>query len=198
MPRIYAPKEDVNTRAGHVDFYNGAAAVDENAAHAIAFFDAAGCDIDYNKHELTVLDKLTREQINGISSYLGVALVPADTKAVVIRKIETDISREYLTALTVTSEAHGTTVGNTVLDVTLNGVGTEANEYYYKAAAVAAPVALYGDKIDSTWTLMTDGDTKGVKLTTGEFVTVVEAKKATGFIFAAGNAEIASKAEGAA
>lgn len=37
MPRIYAPKEDVNTRAGHVDFYNGAAAVDEDAAHAIAF-----------------------------------------------------------------------------------------------------------------------------------------------------------------
>ena len=192
MPRIYAPKEDVNTRAGHVDFYNGAAAVDEGATHAIAFFDAAGCGIDYNKHELTVLDKLTREQIDGISSYLGVALVSADTKAEVIRKIEGAISTKFITALTVTSTAHDTTVGNTVLAVTNGGVGTDANEYYYKAATVA-PAPLYGDKIDSTWTKMTSGAAAGVKLTTGEYVTIVEAKKATGFIFAAGNVVIDSK-----
>ena len=51
MPRIFAPKEDVNTLAGHVDFFNGAAAVDEDATHAIAFFTAAGCDMTTTKHE---------------------------------------------------------------------------------------------------------------------------------------------------
>jgi len=192
MPRIYAPKEDVNTRAGHVDFYNGAAAVDEDATHAIAFFDAAGCDIDYSKHELTVLDKLTRAQIDGISSYLGVALVSTDTKAEVIRKIEGAISTKFITALTVTSVEHSDTVGYTVLTVTAGGSAVDTNAYYYKAAAVA-PVALYGDKIDSTWTLMTSGAATGVKLTNGEFVTVVEAVKATGFIFAADDVVIDSK-----
>ena len=192
MPRIFAPKEDVNTLAGHVDFFNGAAAVDEDAAHAIALFTAAGCDIDYNKHELTALDKLPRAVLDEISLYLGVALTPGDGKYDVIRDIENAISTKYLTALTVTSEAHGTTVGNTVLTVTAGGKGGDTNGYYYKAAAVA-PAPLYGDKIDSTWTLMTSGAAAGVALTTGEFVTVVEAKKATGFIFASGSVEILSK-----
>jgi len=193
MPRIYAPKEDVSTLAGHVDFYNGAAAVDEDATHAIAFFTAAGCDIDYNKHELTALDKLPRAVLDEISLYLGVALTPGDGKYDVVRDIENSISTKYLTALTVTSVAHGTTVGNTVLTVTVGGVGGATNGYYYKAAAVA-PAPLYGDKIDSTWTLMTSGAAAGVALKTGDYVTVVEAKKATGFIFAAGNVEVASKA----
>lgn len=193
MPRIFAPKEDVNTLAGHVDFFNGAAAVDEDATHAIAFFTAAGCDIDYNKHELTALDKLPRDVLDDVSLYLGVALTPGDGKYDVVRDIENSISTKYLTVLTVTSVAHGATSGNTVLTVTVNGVGTAANGYYYKAAAVA-PAPLYGDKIDSTWTLMTSGAEAGVALTTGEFVTIVEAVKATGFIFAAGNDEVASKA----
>ena len=193
MPRIFAPKEDVNTLAGHVDFFNGAAAVDEDATHAIAFFTAAGCDIDYNKHELTALDKLPRDVLDDVSLYLGVALTPGDGKYDVVRDIENSISTKYLTVLTVTSVAHGATSGNTVLTVTVGGKGGETNGYYYKAAAVA-PAPLYGDKIDSTWTLMTSGAAAGVALTTGEFVTIVEAVKATGFIFAAGNDEVASKA----
>jgi hypothetical protein len=194
MPRIYAPKEDVNTLAGHVDFYNGAAAVDEDATHAIAFFTAAGCDIDYNKHELTALDKLPRAVLDEISLYLGVALTPGDGKYDVVRDIENSISTKYIKALTVTSVAHGTTVGNTVLSVTVGGTGGDTNGYYYKAAAVA-PAPLYGDKIDSTWTPMTSGAAAGVALKTGDYVTIVEAKKATGFIFAAGNVEVLSKAE---
>jgi len=137
MPRIYAPKEDVNTLAGHVDFFNGAAAVDEDAAHAIAFFTAAGCDIDNSKHELTALDKLPRAVLDEISLYLGVALTPLDGKYEVIRDIEDAISTKYLKVLTVTSTAHGTTDGNTVLDVTVNGTGGATNGYYYKAAAAA-------------------------------------------------------------
>ena len=192
MPRIFAPKEDYTSTQNLINFVNGAAAVKETDTEAVAYYTGLGCDIDYNKHELTALDKLPRAVLDEISLYLGVALVPADGKYEVIRKIEGAISTKFITALTVTSTAHGTTVGNTVLAVTAGGVGTEANEYYYKAAAVA-PVALYGDKIDSTWTKMTSGAEAGVKLTTGEYVTVVEAKKATGFIFAAGNVVIASK-----
>jgi len=197
MPRYFG-NENYNGDQGAVKWYNGAAAVDEDDTAAIAYLDAiTGIDKDTNKHELTALDKLPRDVLDDVASYLGVTLVDGDGKYDVVRDIEASISTKYITALTVTSTAHGTTVGNTVLAVTNGGVGTEANEYYYKAAVVA-PVALYGDKIDSTWTKMTSGAEAGVALTTGEFVTVVEAKKATGFIFAAGNAEIASKAEGAA
>jgi len=193
MPRYFG-NENYNGDQGAVKWYNGAAAVDEDDTAAIAYLDAiTGIDKDTNKHELTALDKLPRDVLNEISLYLGVALTPGDGKYEVIRDIEGAISTKYLGALTVTSVAHGTTVGNTVLTVTAGGVGGATNGYYYKAAAVA-PAPLYGDKIDSTWTLTTSGAAAGVKLTTGEFVTVVEAKKATGFIFAAGNVEIASKA----
>ena len=194
MPRIFAPKEDVSTSAGTVDFVNGAAAVAATETEAIALFTAAGCDIDTNKHELTALDVLPRATLDAISLYLGVALTPGDGKYDVVRDIENSISTKYLTALTVTSVAHGTTVGNTVLTVAAGGVGGATNGYYYKAA-VAAPAPLYGDQIDSTWTLMTSGAAAGVALTTGDFVTVVEAVKATGFIFASGNDEVASKGE---
>ena len=195
MPRIYAPKEDANTLAGHVDFFNGAAAVDEDAAHAIAFFDAAGCDIDYSKHELTVLDKLTREQIDGISSYLGVALDSADTKADVIRKIEGAISTEFLGVLTVDSVAHDSKDGFTVVTITESLTGT--NVHKYKVHATEAPAPLYGDEADSTWLPLTSGATGGLELTTDHKITVVECT-AAGFIVGRGNDTIASKAEGAA
>ena len=192
MPRYFG-NENYNGDQGVVKWYYGACAVDEDDAAAIAYLDAiTGVDKDANKHELTALDKLQRDVLDDVSLYLGVALVPADGKYDVIRKIEGAISTKYLTVLTVTSTAHDTTVGNTVLAVTANGVGTTANEYYYKAAA-AAPAPLYGDKIDSTWTKTTSGAAAGVALTTGQYVTVVEAKKATGFIFAAGSVVIASK-----
>ena len=193
MPRYFG-NENYNGDQGAVKWYNGAAAVDKDDTAAIAYLDAiTGVKKDANKHELTALDKLPRDVLDEISLYLGVALTQNDGKYDVVRDIENSISTKYLTVLTVTSTAHGTTDGNTVLAVTVNGTGVATNGYYYKAAAVA-PAPLYGDKIDSTWTLMTSGAAAGVKLTTGEFVTIVEAKKATGFVFAAGNDEVASKA----
>jgi hypothetical protein len=193
MPRYFG-NENYNGDQGAVKWYNGAAAVDEDDTAAIAYLDAiTGVDKDANKHELTALDKLPRDVLDDVSVYLGVALTPGDGKYEVVRDIENSISTKYLTALTVTSVAHGATSGNTVLTVTVGGKGGVTNGYYYKAG-VAAPAPLYGDKIDSTWTLTTSGAAAGVKLTTGEYVTVVEAQKTNGFIFAAGNAEIASKA----
>jgi hypothetical protein len=194
MPRYFG-NENYNGDQGVVKWYNGAAAVDEDDAAAIAFLDAiTGIKKDANKHELTALDKLPRDVLDDVSVYLGVALTPGDGKYDVVRDIENSISTKYIKALTVTSVAHGTTVGNTVLSVTVGGTGGDTNGYYYKAAAVA-PAPLYGDKIDSTWTPMTSGAAAGVALKTGDYVTIVEAKKATGFIFAAGNVEVLSKAE---
>ena len=190
MPRIFAPKEDVNTLAGHVDFFNGAAAVDEDAAHAIAFFTAAGCVIDYNKHELTALDKLPRDVLDEISLYLGVALVPADGKYEVIRKIEGAISTEFIGTITVSSAAHSSEVGQTT--VTISGTAGDGNAYYYKTAKDTAPAPLYGDKADSTWTVCTSPFSFAPTATHNK-ITVVKAVVATGFILAKGSDDIKTK-----
>jgi len=190
MPRIYAPKEDVNTLAGYVDFFNGAAAVDEDATHAIAFFTAAGCDIDYNKHELTALDKLPRDVLDEISLYLGVALTPNDGKYDVIRDIENSISTKYITTVTATSAAHSSEVGQTT--VTITGAAGDGNAYYYKTAKDTAPAPLYGDKADSTWTVCTSPFSFKPTATHNK-ITVVKAVVATGFILARGSADITTK-----
>lgn len=190
MPRIFAPKEDVSTLAGHVDFYNGAAAVDEDATHAIAFFTAAGCDIDYNKHELTALDKLPRDVLNDVASYLGVTLTPGEDKYAVVRNIETSISTKYLGAVTATSAAHATEVGQTT--VTITGAAGAGNAYYYKTAKDTAPAPLYGDKVDSTWKVCTS-PFSFTPTATHNKITVVKAVVATGFILASGNDDITTK-----
>ena len=186
MPRIYAPKEDTNTLAGAVDFYNGAAAVAEDAADAIALFTAAGCDIDYNKHELTALDKLPRDVLDEISLYLGVALTPGDGKYEVIRDIEGAISTKYLGTITPTSAAHASEVGQTT--VTMAAVAGQGNTLYYKTG-VAAPAPLYGDKVDSTWTAFTS-PVSFKPTDTHLHITTVEAVTATGFILKSGTDEL--------
>lgn len=182
MPRIYAPKEDVSTLAGHVDFFNGAAAVAEDATEAIALFTAAGCDIDYNKHELTALDKLPRAVLDDVASYLGVTLVPGDGKYDVVRDIETSISTKYLGTITPTSAAHASEVGQTT--VTMAAAAGQGNTLYYKTG-VAAPAPLYGDKVDSTWTAFTS-PVSFKPTATHLHITTVEAVTATGFILKSG------------
>ena len=191
MPRIYAPKEDVNTLAGHVDFFNGAAAVDEDAAHAIAFFTAAGCDIDYSKHGLTALDKLPRAVLDDVASYLGVTLTPGEDKYAVVRNIETSISTKYIGAVTVSSAAHSSEQGQTT--VTITGAAGDGNAYYYKTAKDTAPAPLYGDKVDSTWTVCTALIFSFTPTATHNKITVVKAVVATGFILARGSADITTK-----
>ena len=188
MPRIYAPKEDVNTLAGHVDFYNGAAAVDEDAAHAIAFVTAAGCDIDYNKHELTALDKLPRDVLDEISLYLEVTPTPGESKYAVVRKIEGAISTKFIDEISVASAAHAETSGQTT--VTITGAAGDGNAYYYKTAKDTAPALLYGDKVDSTWTVCTALVFSFKPKAAHNKITVVKAVTATGFISAIGNADI--------
>ena len=185
MPRIFSALEG-STSAGFVDFVNGAAAVPAAATSAIAHFTAAGYTIDTNKNTLTAMDTMTRAQIDGISAYLGVALVPADTKAQVIRKIEVAVSALKIFTLTVTStktaEANKSTIAVT------NPAKGATNIYKYKAA-VAAPVLLYGDEPDATWKTFTSGAVI-TPLTDGEHIAVVECNAAGDFVLGYGTIEI--------
>lgn len=189
MPRIYAPRE-VSTLAGATDFVNGAAAVAEDAADAIALFTAAGCVIDNSKHELTELDKLPRAVVDNFCEYLGTALTPGDGKFDVIRDIEASLSAKYITALTVTSVAHGTTVGNSVVTVT-TAKSDAANKHYYKVSDAALTTVLYGDEIDSTWTEFTSAAAAGLAVTNDKYINVAEA--AGDFIIGFGSVQIDSK-----
>lgn len=191
MPRIFAPNETYNSTAGAVDFVNGAAAVSEKSANAIALFTALGFDVDHNKNILTALDTLTADQIRALCDYQGIAYLPADDKYAVIRKFETSVSTAKLGALTVASVAHGATMGKTVITVTEPLTGT--NVHKYKTNAAIAPAPLYGDIADSTWTVMTSGAVAGITATTGHLITVVECDVLTGFIYKSGNDTVASK-----
>ena len=185
MPRIFSSLEG-STNAGFVDFVNGAAAVPATATSAIAYFTGAGYTMDTSKNALTVMDTMTRAQIDGISSYLGVALVPADTKAQVIRKIETAVSVLKRGTLTVTS-TNTLVEGESVIAVTDPAKGA-TNIYKYKAAAAASPL-LYGDTPDSTWKTFTSGATL-TSLTTGHHCSVVECNAAGTFVYNYGDVVI--------
>jgi hypothetical protein len=190
MPRYFG-NETYNGDQGAVKWYNGACAVAEDDTAAIAFLGAIhGITEDTNKHELTVLDKLTREQIDGISSYLGVPLVSTDTKAQVIRKIEGEISTKFIDEITVASAAHESEAGQTT--ITITGAAGEGNAYYYKTAKDTAPAPLYGDKADSTWTVCTSPFSFEPTATHNK-ITVVKAVVATGFILARGSDDITTK-----
>jgi hypothetical protein len=186
MPRIFAPKEDYNATQGYVDFVNGAAALPSTATAGIAYFTDEGFTVDTSKNALTAMDELTREQIDGISSYLGVALDPADTKAQVIRKIETAVSTLKIGTLTVTT-TDTEVLGESVIAVTNPAKGA-TNIYKYKAAAAASPL-LYGDTPDSTWKTFASGDTLA-GLSTGHHCSVVECNAAGTFVYNYGDVVI--------
>jgi len=193
MPRIFAPNEEYTSTQNYLNFTNGAAAVAATDTDAIAYFTAEDCTIDNSKHKLTVMDTMTRAQINGISAYLGGALDPDDTKAEVIRKIETAVSALKLVPLTVASVPHESKDGFTVITVSEALTGT--NVHKYKVHATDAPTPLYGDEADSTWLPLTSGATGGIELTTGHKITVVACTTA-GFIVGSGNDTVDSKPTG--
>ena len=191
MPRIFAPNEDYTSTQNYLNFTNGAAAVAATDTDAIAYFTAESYTIDDSKHELTVMDTMTRAQINGISAYRGVALESTDTKAQVIRKIEGAISTKFIDEITVSSLAHDSDVGQTT--VTITGDAGAGNAYYYKTAKNTAPAKLYGDKVDSTWKVCTALIFSFEPTATHNKITVVKAVVATGFIIAIGNDDIVTK-----
>lgn len=191
MPRYFG-NENYNGDQGVVKWYNGACAVDEDDTAAIAFLDAiTGIDKDENKHELTALDKLPRDVLDDVASYLGVTLTPGEDKYDVVRNIETSISTKYIGAITATSAAHASEVGQTT--VTITGAAGAGNAYYYKTAKDTAPAPLYGDKVDSTWTACTTSPFSFTPTATHNKITVVKAVVATKFILASGSDDITTK-----
>lgn len=189
MPRYFG-NENYNGDQGAVKWYNGACAVDEDDTAAIAYLDAiTGIDKDTNKHELTALDKLPRDVLDDVASYLGVTLVPGDGKYDVVRDIENSISIKYIGTITPTSAAHASDDGKTTVSMAA-GAG-QGNTLYYKTG-VAAPTPLYGDKVDSTWTAFTS-PVSFTPTATHLHITTVEAVTATGFILKSGTDNLTVK-----
>lgn len=189
MPRVFSTDPHYNSSQGHVDFVNGAAALPASATGAIAYFTAEGFTIDTSKNALTPYDTLTLAQIRAICDFLGCAYLVGDTKAQVIRKLETSLSAKYIGALTVASIA-GTASGDTNITVTEALTGT--NVHKYKTHATTAPAILYGDHVDATWLALTSG--ADITATTGHKIAVVECDPVTGFVYKRGTANITSKA----
>ena len=184
MPRYFG-NENYNGDQGAVKWYNGAAAVDKDDTAAIAYLDAiTGVDKDANKHELTVLDKLTREQVDQIAAYLGIAPTPGDGKMDVIRDIEGYVSTIELDVLTVTSVA-GTASGDTKVTVTGQGTG----QLVYKISE-AALTPLYMDSA-AGWTEFADGD--DITAASGTYVNVAEVDE-NGYILGFGSKVVVAKA----
>ena len=100
-----------------------------------------------------------------------------------------DFSGGTLSSITVTSAA-GTGAGKT--DVSLSGYTPKSGETYAYKIAASAPAAFYGMVLDNTWTTATF-PLDELTATTGQKITVVS-KDAFGYVVAAGNTTIASKA----
>lgn len=100
-----------------------------------------------------------------------------------------DFSGGTLSSITVTSVA-GTGAGKT--DVSLSGYTPKSGETYAYKIAASAPAAFYGMVLDNTWTTATF-PLDELTATTGQKITVVS-KDAFGYVVAAGNTTIASKA----
>lgn len=100
-----------------------------------------------------------------------------------------DFSGGTLSSITVTS-AEGTGSGKT--DVSLSGYTPKSGETYAYKIAASAPAAFYGMVLDNTWTTATF-PLDELTATTGQKITVVS-KDAFGYVVAAGNTTIASKA----
>lgn len=181
MPRIFAVKDDYTSiDAG---FVNGAGDVPVTDTAAIAWYTANGFTVDTSKNTLTVFDTLTEDQIRAICAYTGVTVLAGDTKAQVIRKLETGISTDTLISLTVTS-VQTAEAGHSTITVTAPAKAVGTNIYKYKSAA-AAPTLLYGDCPDTTWTTFASG-ADITPLTTGHHIAVVECDATGAFVYGYG------------
>lgn len=149
MPRIYSGNEK-HECCGGVEFEKG---VGIAAADADTSYFAADYVVDTSKSQRTVFDDMTAAQLRQITSILQLTIdqgTTPDTKQVLVRAIETQLSSKYRAAVTVSS-AVGTGVGDTA--ITITGAGT----YKYKTSATTAVNALYLDDV-SNWDDIATGD----------------------------------------
>jgi len=182
MPRIYAPNEEHTIAWGAVDFVNGVSAV--AADSDTSFFEAEGYGVDNSKHVVTVLDLLTRTQLEAICNYLGVSYTADDTKQEIVRALETSFSTKYLAAVVVASTA-GAEDGTS--DIAITGAGT----YKYKTAATTAPALLFMAYPDDTWLDIETGD--DITPTEGHDKITVVKLNAGGYVIGLGSDDITVK-----
>lgn len=151
MPRIYSDNEKhENLWCGGVKFDKG---VGIATADADTSYFTADYVVDTSKSQRTVFDDMTAAQLRQVASILQLTIdqsTTPDTKQVLVRAIETELSSKYRVAVTVAS-AVGTEVGDTA--ITITGVGT----YKYKTSATTAVNALYLDDV-SDWVDIATGD----------------------------------------
>lgn len=151
MPRIYSDNEKhENLWCGGVNFEKG---VGIAAADADTSYFTADYVVDTSKSQRTVFDDMTAAQLRQITSILQLTIdqgTTPDTKQVLVRAIETQLSSKYRAAVTVSSAA-GTKIGDTA--ITITGAGT----YKYKTSVTTAVNALYLDDV-SDWDDIATGD----------------------------------------
>lgn len=151
MPRIYSDNEThENLWCGGVNFEKG---VGIATADADTSYFTADYVVDTSKSQRTVFDDMTAAQLRQVASILQLTIdqsTTPDTKQVLARAIETELSSKYRAAVTVASAA-GTEVGDTA--ITITGAGT----YKYKTSATTAVNALYLDDV-SDWGDIATGD----------------------------------------
>lgn len=151
MPRIYSDNEK------HENLWRGGVNFEKGVGIAAADADTSYFDTDYvvdtSKSQRTVFDDMTAAQLRQITSTLQLTIdqgTTPDTKQVLVRAIETQLSSKYRAAVTVSSAA-GTAIGDTAISIT--GAGT----YKYKTSATTAVNALYLDDV-SDWDDIATGD----------------------------------------
>ena len=151
MPRIYSDNEKhKNLWCGGVNFEEGVGIAAADAG--TSYFDTDYV-VDTSKSQRTIFDDMTGAQLRQITSILQLTIdqgTTPDTKQVLVRAIETQLSSKYRAAVTVSSAA-GTEIGDTAISIT--GAGT----YKYKTSATTAVNALYLDDV-SDWDDIATGD----------------------------------------
>ena len=182
MPRIYSDNEKhENLWCGGVKFDKG---VGIAAAGADTSYFTADYVIDTAKSHRTIFDDMTGAQLRQIASILKLTIdqdaTTPDTKQVLVRAIETELSSTYRAAVTVASKA-GTEVGET--EITITGAGT----YKYKTSASTAVNALYLDDV-SDWNNIKTGDK--IKPTADHDKIAVCSVDANGLVIGYGSANI--------
>ena len=151
MPRIYSDNEKhENLWCGGIKFDKG---VGIATADADTSYFTADYVVDTSKSQRTIFDDMTGAQLRQITSILQLTIdqgTTPDTKQVLVRAIETQLSSKYRATVTVSSAA-GTAIGDTAISIT--GAGT----YKYKTSVTTAVDALYLDDV-SDWDDIATGD----------------------------------------
>ncbi|MEI8200745.1 MAG: hypothetical protein WCG21_11845 [Eubacteriales bacterium] len=145
MARIYSVNEDHTCDLG-IDFVNGAAVVPDADAGLRAALAAKGYTVVAGKDALTILDRLTADQLDALSAYVGVN--PAGkTKAAVVVEIETQLAAMKI-EITAFTAIGNVSAGTVAVPLFANAAAVKAalpTHVLCNAGSVSVPVAAWVD-----------------------------------------------------